>query len=80
MEYMELKKELRKTVQERLGCLREMSDEEVEETIDEVLLERAELVTYSVELRWRLKKELFDSLRRLDILQIFVEDDSGDYD
>lgn len=76
MEYMELKKELRKTVQERLGCLREMSDEEVEETIDEVLLERAELVTYSVELRWRLKKELFDSLRRLDILQIFVEDDS----
>ena len=76
MEYMELKKELRKTVQERLGCLREMSDEEVEETIDEVLLERAELVTYPVELRWRLKKELFDSLRRLDILQIFVEDDS----
>lgn len=76
MEYMELKKELRKTVQERLGCLREMSDKEVEETIDEVLLERAELVTYSVELRWRLKKELFDSLRRLDILQIFVEDDS----
>ena len=76
MEYMELKKELRKTVQERLGCLREMSDKEVEETIDEVLLERAELVTYPVELRWRLKKELFDSLRRLDILQIFVEDDS----
>ena len=63
MEYMELKKELRKTVQERLGCLREMSDKEVEETIDEVLLERAELVTYPVELRWRLKKELFDSLR-----------------
>lgn len=76
MAYMELKKELRETVQERLGCLREMSDEEVEETIDEALLERAELVTYPVELRWRLKKELFDSLRRLDILQIFVEDDS----
>lgn len=76
MEYVEFKRELREAVQERLGCLREMSDEEVEETIDEVLLERKELVTYPVELRWRLKKELFDSLRRLDILQIFVEDDS----
>ncbi len=76
MEYADLKKELREKVQERLGCLREMSDEEVEETIDEVLLERRELVTYPVALRWKLKKELFDSLRRLDILQIFVEDDS----
>lgn len=76
MEYADLKKELRGKVQERLGCLREMSDEEVEETIDEVLLERRELVTYPVALRWKLKKELFDSLRRLDILQIFVEDDS----
>lgn len=76
MEYAELKRELREKVQERLGCLREMSDEEVEETIDEVLLERRELVTYPVALRWKLKKELFDSLRRLDILQIFVEDDS----
>jgi len=76
MEYADLKKELRGKVQERLGCLREMSDEEVEETIDKVLLERRELVTYPVALRWKLKKELFDSLRRLDILQIFVEDDS----
>lgn len=59
-----------------MSCTREMSDEEVEETIDEVLLEQKILVTYPVELRWRLKKELFDSLRRLDILQIFVEDSS----
>ncbi len=59
-----------------MGCTREMSDGEVEETIDEVLLEQRNLVTYPVELRWRLKKELFDSLRRLDILQIFVEDSS----
>lgn len=28
MEYADLKKELRGKVQERLGCLREMSDEE----------------------------------------------------
>lgn len=63
-------------VQERMGYLKEMTDAEVEDTIDEVLLEQENLVTYPVELRRRLKKDLFDSLRRLDILQIFVEDSS----
>lgn len=76
MDYVELKRELLGKVQERVGYLREMSDTEIEETIDEVLLEQEELVTYTVEQRWQLKKELFDSLRRLDILQIFVEDSS----
>lgn len=76
MDYVELKRELLGKVQERVGYLREMSDAEIEETIDEVLLEQEELVTYTVEQRWQLKKELFDSLRRLDILQIFVEDNS----
>ena len=76
MEYTELKKELRKKVQERMDYLKDLSDGEVEEAIDEVLLGEASLVTCPVELRRRLKKELFDSLRRLDILQIFVEDSS----
>lgn len=76
MEYAEMKRELRRKVQERMSYIREMSDGEVEEAIDEVLLEQENLVTYPVELRWKLKKELFDSLRRLDILQIFVEDNS----
>lgn len=76
MEYNELKKELRHRVQERMDYARDMTDEEVEETIDEVLLEQEQLAMYPVEVRRRMKKELFDSLRRLDILQIFVEDSS----
>lgn len=76
MEYTELKRELRCMVQERLDYGKDMSDEEVEETIDEVLLEQDQLTVYPIEMRRRLKKELFDSLRRLDILQIFVEDNS----
>ncbi len=76
MEYVELKRMLLEKVQERVGYLRELSDAEVEETIDEVLMEQKELVTYTLEQRWQLRKELFDSLRRLDILQIFVEDSS----
>lgn len=76
MEYMELKRELRTKVQEKMDYAREFSDEEVEETIDDVLLQQENMLIYPVELRRRLKKELFDSLRRLDILQIFVEDSS----
>lgn len=75
MEYTELKSQLRTKVQERIDFGKDLSDLEVEETIDEVLLGQEFLVTCPVEMR-RLKKELFDSLRRLDILQIFVDDSS----
>uniref|UniRef100_UPI004056BCF8 CpaF family protein n=1 Tax=Acetatifactor sp. TaxID=1872090 RepID=UPI004056BCF8 len=73
---MQLKKELGQRVREKLDYGRDFSDEEVETAIDDVLLEREELVIYPVEMRRRLRKELFDSLRRLDILQMFVEDSS----
>ena len=75
MEYAELKRELRSKVQERMDFLKDFTDAEVEDTIDEILLEQ-KLLAYPVETRRRLKQELFDSLRRLDILQIFVEDSS----
>lgn len=76
MEYTELKKILRQKVREKMDYVKDYSDEEVEETIDEILLAQEELIVCPVELRRKLKKELFDSLRRLDILQIFVEDSS----
>lgn len=76
MNYLQIKKDLRKEIQERMGYEREYTDKEVEETIDEVLLGHVSLCWYPVELRRRLRKELFDSLRRLDVLQIFVEDSS----
>lgn len=74
MEYLNLKRELGQMVRERLDYGRDLTDEEVENVIDDVLLEQSGIVICSVELRRRLKKELFDSLRRLDILQLFVED------
>ncbi len=75
MEYTELKKELRGKVQERMDFVKDFTDAEVEDTIDEVILEQG-LMACPVEVRRRLRQELFDSLRRLDILQIFVEDSS----
>lgn len=76
MEYGELKKQLRRQVQEQMDYLKDMTDAEVEDVIDEVIMQQEKLSVWSVELRRKLKRELFDSLRRLDILQIFVEDSS----
>lgn len=76
MEYTDLKKELRGKVQEKMDFVKDFTDDEVEDTIDEVILEEKGLAVWPVEMRRQLKKELFDSLRRLDILQIFVEDSS----
>lgn len=76
MEYTELKKELRNKVQEKMNFVKDFTDAEVEDIIDEVILEQEGLAACPVGTRRRLRKELFDSLRRLDILQAFVEDSS----
>ncbi len=53
---------------------REMTDEEIQDIIEEVMFSEPGLQRCTIRQRQRLKKELFDSLRRLDILQMFVED------
>ena len=70
------KNDLRSKVLERVDYGRDLTDEEVGDIIDDVLLNEPGISTCPVQLRRRLKKELFDSLRRLDILQIFVDDPS----
>ena len=69
-----IKKEMRDHVREKMDYGRDYCDEEVEELIDEELLESPDTCRLTVEQRLRLKKELFDSMRRLDVLQFFVED------
>ncbi len=76
MEYNHIKRALRQKVRERLDYGKDFTDEEVEDVIDDVLLEQDNILIFPVDVRRRLKRELFDSLRRLDILQIFVEDSS----
>lgn len=76
MDYGEMKAQISSRVRERLGYARDVTDAEVEAVIDEELLQERKLMVWPVALRRRLQKEIFDSLRRLDILQIFVEDPS----
>lgn len=73
-DYTHLKRELQNKILERIDYGRELTDEEVADLIDETILSDGQVQISSVRMRTRLKKELFDSLRRLDILQLFVED------
>jgi pilus assembly protein CpaF len=54
----------------------ELSDEEVTAQIDAVLLDDSEISLYGASTRRQLKADVFNSLRRLDILQKYVEDPS----
>ena len=52
MEYTELKRELRSRVQERMDFVKDFTDAEVEDTIDQVILEQR-LMAWPVEMRRR---------------------------
>ena len=70
--WMELKEE----VLEALDLLEEVTDEQVLEVIDKVLKTSALSRTMSLDERCALRLELFHSIRRLDVLEKLLEDDS----
>lgn len=67
------KEELKENVRDRLGFGREYTDEEVSELIDDCIMESDKFRLLPIAEKRRLGKEVFDSLRRLDILQSFIE-------
>ncbi|MCR5499590.1 MAG: Flp pilus assembly complex ATPase component TadA, partial [Acetatifactor sp.] len=71
-----IKQKVRDRVREKMDYGRDYQDDEVGDLIDEEMLESPEMAWLSLDQRLRLKRELFDSMRRLDVLQIFVEDPS----
>ncbi len=72
-DYTACKGKLRNAVLERLDYSREMEDEEVLSIIDDVIMIQEDSEIMPVSMKRRLREELFHSLRRLDILQEFVE-------
>ena len=71
-----MKERLRGRVVERIDFSRETSDEEVAEIIDEVITEAAAETCLSIAARRELHRELFHSIRRLDILEELLRDPS----
>ncbi|MBR1649714.1 MAG: CpaF family protein [Lachnospiraceae bacterium] len=76
MDYAMLRTKLKQSAQNMIDYRRDFSDEEVWDVIDEVITSSGEADFLKIKDRKKLRKEIFDSLRRLDVLQKFVDDPS----
>ncbi len=65
---------LREKVMEKIDVSTEISDDKVKEIVDEVILEYGNEKGLSVREKYRLQKEIYDSIRGLDILEELLED------
>ena len=72
---MDSMERIRKEVMARLDLTREVPDEEVLSVIDEAVCIRAKEEVLSLQTRRELRREVFHSLRRLDMLQELLEDE-----
>lgn len=74
--YEQYKAAVKKEILERLDCGRDFSDNEVQEIIDERLCSKECAGRLDVAGRRRMGRELFASIRGLDVLQELLEDKS----
>ena len=72
-EYDFLQKDIYKTVMDKLDFNKDLSDEEIAELIDEVIVGQSKVRTIEIGNRGRLKKDIFYAIRKLDVLQQFLE-------
>lgn len=76
---MERYEQCRHTVEEglrqKIDLSREVSDEEVREMIDEMVIHCSRQYALSLKDRQQLGREIFDAIRRMDILQELVEEE-----
>ena len=75
MNFEEIKETIRAGVVVAMDFSRELTDEEVLSLIDEGILKFETRGSISLGERIRLKREIFNSLRKLDIIQEYLEDD-----
>lgn len=69
-----MKERLRAQLAEDLSGRMQVEDEELRERIDQIVLEEGQSGYLPLSRKLALKKELFDSFRRLDLLQELIED------
>lgn len=67
---------LRMLLMEKLDLARELTDKEILEEIDTLILERMRDSYLSLKEKVQLRQELFHSVRKLDVLQELIEDET----
>ena len=75
-DYSGIKKIIRDRIREKMDFTRDYSDDEVQDLIDDEIMTSEETEQLSVPDKRKICNEIFDSLRRLDILQKYVDDPS----
>ena len=68
--------ELRQRLMEELDTSRELEDSEILESIDQMILGNQKLQYMALKEKVMLRQELFYSIRRLDVLQELIEDNT----
>lgn len=71
---LEIKNQMKEEIYRKIDLTRDISDEEMEEIIDECILRKSRSVYLNLKEKRRMKQELFYSIRKLDILQELVDD------
>ncbi len=69
------KEQLQRDLMEKFNLSQELEDEEIQKSIEEAVVERSRDIYLSVDEKQQLKRELFNALRRLDVLSVFLEDE-----
>lgn len=72
----EIKRNLRNEILEKIDFTKDISDEEVEELIDEIIIRKSKVEFFTLSEKVTIRQELFYSIRKLDILQELVDDNS----
>ncbi|MDO4601206.1 MAG: ATPase, T2SS/T4P/T4SS family [Eubacteriales bacterium] len=72
----EIFRRLRQMLMERLDMSRELSDKEILEMIDDLILNHMKDTCCSLKEKVALRQELFYSVRKLDVLQELIEDET----
>lgn len=67
---------LRRDLMDRLDLARELSDQEILDEIDQLILSGTPEVCLSLKEKVELRQELFHSVRKLDVLQELIEDET----
>ncbi len=67
---------IKKDVLKKIDVSRQVSDDEVYDIIDESLRQWIRQVYVGISERLQLRRDIFNSIRRLDVLQDLIEDDS----
>ncbi|MBQ0000017.1 MAG: CpaF family protein [Clostridiales bacterium] len=76
MRRKEVFQRIRAQLMTQLDLTRELSDEEILELIDEILLNRDQGEQLSLKEKIALRQELFYSVRKLDVLQELIDDET----